>query len=173
VAESTSPSVGCQGTRSSAADDAEALVEHRAERLDLHLTEAGQRLEVRAELRSPSAASRPDAARVAAVLVADVHCELVHARRHRSREAMDRGLLAEGGVEVGVGERGGVDRADAFAHHERTRERLLHGHLLVEREADQERHRVGGDQLVRLVGVGEVEAVGHVADRSFSHRDEG
>jgi hypothetical protein len=33
--------------------------------------------------------------------------------------------------------------------------------MLIERESDQERHRVLGDQRVGLVGVSEVQAVGH------------
>lgn len=34
--------------------------------------------------------------------------------------------------------------------------------MLVEREADEQRHRVGCDQRVRLVGVGEVQAIGQL-----------
>ena len=34
-------------------------------------------------------------------------------------------------------------------------------HLLVEHEADEERERLGGDQLVRLGVPGEVQRVGH------------
>ena len=45
---------------------------------------------------------------------------------------------------------------------ERAGEGLLHGDLLVEREADEQRHRVRGDQLVGFVGLGEVQAIGHV-----------
>ena len=43
----------------------------------------------------------------------------------------------------------------------RAGERLHHGHLLVERETDQQRERVARDQRVGLVGVGEVQAIGH------------
>ena len=76
---------------------------------------------------------------------------------------MDRRPLAEDRVEIGVGECPCVERAEAFADDERSHERLLHGHLLVENEADQERHRVRGDECVGFVGVSEVQAVGHGA----------
>ena len=39
----------------------------------------------------------------------------------------------------------------------------LNGHLLVDREPDQERERIGRDELVRLVRVGEVERLGHAS----------
>jgi hypothetical protein len=42
----------------------------------------------------------------------------------------------------------------------RTGERLLHGDLLIEDEADEERERVGGDQAVGLVVAGERQALG-------------
>ena len=51
---------------------------------------------------------------------------------------------------------------------ERTAEGRLHRHLLVEREADEERERLAGEQLVRFVDACVVEAVGmrrrHEAD---------
>ena len=55
---------------------------------------------------------------------------------------MDGGPLAEDRLEVGGGELRGVERADPLAQHERPRERLLHRHLLVEHEPDQQRERV-------------------------------
>jgi hypothetical protein len=48
----------------------------------------------------------------------------------------------------------------AALHLERTRERLLHRDLLVEREADQQRERVGRDQGVGVRVAGEREVVG-------------
>ena len=54
--ESTSPSVGCDGTSGSASATPKRLASTAAERLDLHLAEAGQRLEVR--LRAPRASPR-------------------------------------------------------------------------------------------------------------------
>ena len=55
----------------------------------------------------------------------------------------------------------GIERAEALPQHQRPGERLLHRDLLVEREADQQRHRVRGDQRIGLVGFGEVQAIGH------------
>jgi hypothetical protein len=45
---------------------------------------------------------------------------------------------------------------------------MLHGHLLVEREADQQRHRVRGDQRIGLVGFREVQTVGQGGGYSSS-----
>ena len=82
---------------------------------------------------------------------------------HRAGEAVDGGLLAEHRLEVCVRERGRVERTEALADHLRSRKRLLHRHLLVEDEADEQRERVGRDECVRVVVVGEVEAIGHGA----------
>lgn len=38
--------------------------------------------------------------------------------------------------------------------------------MLVQGEPNEQRHRVGGDELVGFVGLGEVEAGGHSPDRS-------
>jgi len=77
---------------------------------------------------------------------------------------VDRRFLAERLVEIHPRELAGVERADALLQGERPGEGLLHGHLLVEREADQQRERVAREQLVR-VGIGcEVQCVGHHAD---------
>jgi hypothetical protein len=144
--------------------DAVALGQHGGQRLDLHLAEAGQRLEVRAQLLGRTGLG-PHARRVPAMDVGHVRGQRAHARGHRAREAMDRGALAEQRLEVHAGQRGGVERARALLEHERSRERLLHGHLLVEREADQQRERLAHQQRVGLVGVGEVQAVDHDGDR--------
>ena len=69
----------------------------------------------------------------------------------RSRKMSSSGAVAT---------RAGLERAEPLAQHERPRERLLHRHLLVEREADEQRERVLDEQHVGLVVVGEVEAVG-------------
>ena len=58
-----------------------------------------------------------------------------------------------------------VEVAEPLPQLERAEERRLHGHLLVEREPDQERERVACDERVGLVVAGEVEAVGHRRDR--------
>src|SRR4051812_5254884 len=148
---------------------AEALGQHGAQRLDLHLAEAGQRGQPPAQVVAVGRLG-PHARRVAAVLVADVHRQRLDTLGHRAGEAVDRRLLAQDGLEVGAGERGRVQRPDPLAQDERPRERLLHRHLLVEDEAHEERHRVAGDQRVGLVGLGEVQAVGHEADRIRAQR---
>ena len=43
------------------------------------------------------------------------------------------------------------ERPEALLERQRAGERLLHADLLVEHEADQQRHRVRGDQLVGFV----------------------
>jgi hypothetical protein len=53
-----------------------------------------------------------------------------------------------------------LDRAKPLLQLQRAKERDQNGHLLVEREADEERERVTGDELVRLVVVGEEESIG-------------
>ena len=55
---------------------------------------------------------------------------------------MDCRLLTEHGLEVGVGERRGVQRPEPLTDHQRPGECLLHGDLLVEREAHEQRHRI-------------------------------
>ena len=76
---------------------------------------------------------------------------------------MDGRLLAKDRLEVGGRERRRVERSDALAQREWPGEGLLHGDLLIQDEPDQQRHWVRRDQRVGLVGVGEVEAIGHVA----------
>ena len=74
---------------------------------------------------------------------------------------MDRRSRAEQRLEIGGCQRVGIERAEALLQRQRPGKGLLHADLLVEDEADQQRHRVGGDQRVGLIGVGEVQAVGH------------
>jgi hypothetical protein len=140
--------------------DVQPVREHRRERRHLHLAESRQRLEPGLELRRRRGAG-PDARGVAVVALRDVGGEVAHALGHRARETVDRRPLAEDRFEVHRGERGGLERADALADHERTHERLLHRDLLVEREADQQRERIANEELVRLVGIGEVQLVVH------------
>jgi hypothetical protein len=142
--------------------NAEPLGQHGAQRGDLHLSEAGQRRQVGAQ-RIAVGGVGPDTGGVAVVLAAHVRGEVMDPLGHRAGKAMDRGPDPEHRVEVGAGQRRRVDRAQPLAQRERARERLLDRHLLVEREADEQRHRLGRDQRVGLVGVGEVQAIGHGA----------
>ena len=88
-----------------------ALCEHRAERLDLHLAEARQRGEVRAQLAGVGRVG-PHPRGIAVVTVADVDGEVVHALGHRAREAVDRGRRAEDRLEVGLGAPALLELAD-------------------------------------------------------------
>ena len=104
---------------------------------------------------------------MAVVLVHDDLTELLHPFRHRAREAVDRGRPAERFLElrrIHCGDRPRVQRADPLLQLERSRERLLDGDLLVDREPDQKRERLGRDQSVGLVRIGEVERLGHAPD---------
>ena len=71
------------------------------------------------------------------------------------------GLLAEDGLFLGrlalAASVSASSEPRPLAQDERPGERLLDRDLLIEREADQQGHRVGGDQRVGLVGLGEVE----------------
>ena len=77
--------------------------------------------------------------------------QIVHAFGHFPGEAMDRRFLSERGLEVSRCERDRIERPEPFAQPKRPQEGLLHGDLLVEREPDEQRHRVRGDQRVGLV----------------------
>jgi len=61
---------------------------------------------------------------------------------------------------VGRGDRARVERPQPLLDLQRPAERGLYGHLLVEREPDQQRERLLRDQCVGLVVAGEVEPVG-------------
>ena len=56
---------------------------------------------------------------------------------------------------------GRVEAAEALLQLERAGERDRHRHLLVEREADEQRERLARDQGIRLGVAGEVQHVGH------------
>ena len=73
---------------------------------------------------------------------------------------MDGRLLAEERLEVGIGHGAGLERAEPLLQPERAEERLLHCHLLVEREADEERERILGEQRVGFVVARVVQPVG-------------
>ena len=57
----------------------------------------------------------------------------------------------------------GVERPEALAQHLRRGEGPLHRHLLVEREADEQRHRLSHQEPIGLVVAGEMEAVRLIA----------
>ena len=128
--------------------DAELLGEHRCERLDLHLAEARERTDSLLQIRAVTRFG-PDARRIAAVVLGDDGRQIAHAVGHRAREAMDRRLLGEQRAEVHRGELFRLERSGALLQHIRARERFRHGHLLVDREADQECERISGEQLAR------------------------
>ena len=69
-----------------------------------------------------------------------------------------------------AGDRRRVERADPALELERTGERLLDGHLLVEREPDQQRERIGGDEGVGVRVAGEREVVGRDGQAHGDHR---
>ncbi len=77
---------------------------------------------------------------------------LLDARCHVGRKSVQGGLLAEDLDErVGIHrcDRCGVEvTAESLRQLEWRGERLLHGHLLIEHEADQERQRVGAEEGV-------------------------
>ena len=95
----------------------------------------------------------PEALGVAVVLVGDERAQLLRPARHARREAVDRGPLAEDLLEpgrVGSAIARRIERAEPLLQLQRPGERRLHGHLLVEREADQQRERLVREQLVRF-----------------------
>jgi hypothetical protein len=96
--------------------------------------------------------------------------QLLDPLRHGPGVAVYHRLLEEDGLEIGGGERGGVDRTEPLLEHQRTLEGLHHGHALVELEPDQQGHRIGRNQRIGLVRLGEEQAIGHGADRTSRHR---
>jgi hypothetical protein len=147
--------------------DAEVLEEDRSQRRDLHLAEAREGGEVRAELVRVCRVG-PHTRGIAVVPVADVDGQLVYPLGHRAWVPVDHRLLEEHRLEIGGGERRGVDCAEALLQRERSLKGLHHRDPLVELEAHQQGHGIRGDEGVRLVGLREVEAVGHAPDRTLS-----
>ena len=149
---------------------AEALGEHRTDRLDLHLTEAGQCLQVGMQLAGVGGV-RPDPRGIAVILVANMHGELVHPLGHRARKAVHGRFLAERRLEVSLGQRGGVDRAEPLAAARAARRKAFCTETCwSSANPNQQCHRVGGDQCVGLVGLGEVQAVRPPLDPSQASR---
>ena len=140
--------------------DAELLRKHRSERLDLHLAESRQRTDSLPQIRAVSRL-RPDSRSVAAVLLGHHRGQFPHAAGHRAGKAVDRRLLGEHGREVDRCELLRLERAGPLLQHVGTGERLLHGHLLVDREAHEQGERIGREELARLGVVGEPERSDH------------
>ena len=139
----------------------EALVEHRRKGLHLHLAEAGQPLQPSPEVIGVHR-FRPHLRRVAAVLADDRPGELLHAGRHCTGKSVDGRLLAEyilQPLRIDACDLRRVEATEPLLDLERSGERGRHRHLLVEREADEERKRVFRDQPVGGVVTGEVQAV--------------
>src|SRR5215211_7074733 len=139
--------------------DVEALREDRAQPDHLHFAEAGERADPSPQV---GAVGRllPQLGSIAVVLAGDVACELLNASGHGAREAVDRGLLAEGLLEAaGIGrrDRARVECPQALLQLERPRECGLDGDLLVEREADEQRERFARQEPVGLLVPGEVQ----------------
>jgi Phosphotransferase enzyme family len=146
--------------------DVEALREHRAQRCHLHLAEARQGGEATPEIGAVRC-FRPDALRAPAVLVHDDRCELLHALRHVPGEAVHGRLLAEDTIDlarIGAGDRVRVEGAQPLLDLQRPREGRLDGHLLVERESDQQRHWLLAEQGVGFLVPREVEHRPHDCD---------
>ena len=74
---------------------------------------------------------------------------------------MDRRLRPEQRLEVGLRDLGRLERAEPLLQSQRAEERLLHGDLLVEREPDEQRERIVGEQSVGRLVLREVERLGH------------
>src|SRR5438045_5128801 len=91
--------------------DPEALREDRAHALDLHLAEAGERLEAALQLVR-ALGLVPEPAGVAAVLVDHVLRELLDALRHRAGKAVDCRLLAKERLEIRARHLLRVERAE-------------------------------------------------------------
>jgi hypothetical protein len=132
--------------------DPEALAQDRDQRPCLHLADSGQ---VEKALLEVVAVARlvPDAGGVAFVVHCDGGTELLRPHRHRPGEAMKRGPLPECAVEltrVHARDRACVEIADPPLQLERSREGLLHGHLLVEDKTDEERQRAARRGVRRL-----------------------
>ena len=164
--ESTSPSIGWFGTSGSAACDAEPPREHRRERLHLHLAEA------RAAPRSAAAGRPCPSRRARRGSASPPYSSATTAHSSCTRFAMLPGKRWIAGFSrktrssrsgSSAGDLRGVEPAEPLLQLERAGERGRNRHLLVEDEADQERERLGGEQLVRLGIAGEVERVGHDA----------
>ena len=120
----------------------------------------GKRADAALEVDAVSRLLSTHLRRVPAVLGGDHRAQLLHALGHVPGEAVHGRPLAEGRVEhsrIHGRDARRVEVAEPLLQLERSREGGLHRHLLVEREADQQRQRVSRQQRVRLWIAGEVE----------------
>ena len=100
----------------------------------------------------------PDPAGIVPVVGRDRRAQRLDLGRHRAREAVQGGPLTEGRVELARIHRGdlrGIEVAEPAPELERAAERLLDGHLLIEREPDQQRERLVGEESVGFLVAGE------------------
>ncbi len=165
--EVTAPSVGWFGVRACAASTPNCFAEHRCERLDLHLAEPRKSADPLLQIRAVARLG-PDARRVAPVLLRHDGGELADTVGHRAREPVNRRLLGERRPEVHCGELPRIERAHPFPEDVRPCKSLGDGHLLVDREADEQREGVGGEKLACLGIIGEVQCGRHQFDASRS-----
>ena len=141
---------GVVGDEPLACGHVEPLGEHRAERLDLHLAEAGQG-------GDPRRRSSASAASVQSRSGFPSYSLSTRRASSRTRSAIAPGKRWIAGFSRKASPPGPsprsfrVERADALLELERAGEGGLHRHLLVERETHQQRERLGCEQRVRLV----------------------
>ena len=139
--------------------DTEPLAEHGDDRLRLHLPDARQAEET--SLQAPAIGGlRPHPGRIVAVVARDRGAQCLDLAGHRAREAVDRRSLAKDVIQGGRihgRDPGGVEVSQASLQVSGAAEGLLHRHLLVEREPDQQRQRLLHEQAVGGVIAGEGE----------------
>src|SRR5215468_6336685 len=95
----------------------------------------------------------PDGGSVAAIALGNHLAQLLHAPCHVARKAVQRRPLPENGIQlvrVHAGDLARVEMAEALLEVVRSVKRLLHLDLLVQDQPDQQRQRIGFEQLVGL-----------------------
>ena len=147
--ESTAPRHGMVGHELLRGLDAEPQRQHRAEPGDLHRAESRECSDPLSQVGG-IARFGPHALGLPVVLVGDDGTQILHAPRHRAREAVDRGALAKCRLELGRVHRRDpfrVEPADAFLELERSCERGRNRHLLVEGEPDEQCEWLAREEL--------------------------
>ena len=142
--------------------DAEPLAEDGDERARLHRPDTGEVEQAPLEVRPFSASVQTRAASPAYSLAIAAQSSCV-ARAIVAGEAVERRALAEGALEVGRIRRRRSRAASSVPRRRSSssgpENAFCTVNLLVEDEADQERQRILGEERVRLVVAGEMEAV--------------